>query len=451
MAATASHASLPVLLHDDGPAITPAQEGIRRRPASALAYKGLLAFTFVMLLAPQETFTQLRILRPAFLAALVAIGAYGLNRFVHREPILVRSRELWISLALVWWTLVTLPLSMWPGGSAAVLREMFIKALLMFWVIAHVVDTPQRLTRLTWWLTLMSVPLAATGVKKYLNGEFIQNVAGMRIEGYGTGLTANPNDLALMLNLLLPLCVALFLHARTFLQRTLLLGILVLTAGGVVMTFSRSGFVTLATILALYTYRFSRQGRLSYVGVLLVAVALAVPLLPTTYVDRLATIVDTEKDETGSAQVRWIDMEAAAQYVSQHPVFGAGLGQDILALNKVRGETWTSVHDVYLQYAVDLGLPGLILFVMLLAAAIRSAAAARREAVARGRDDIASIAEAIWISLLAFAVAAIFYPVGYHFYFYYFAGLAVAVWQITHRTLLPRPIVAREAVWSNGA
>jgi hypothetical protein len=31
---------------------------------------------------------------------------------------------------------------------------------------------------------------------------------------------------------------------------------------------------------------------------------------------------------------------------------------------------------------------------------------------------------------LAFAVAAFFYPVGYHYYFYYFAGLAVAARKI---------------------
>jgi hypothetical protein len=34
---------------------------------------------------------------------------------------------------------------------------------------------------------------------------------------------------------------------------------------------------------------------------------------------------------------------------------------------------------------------------------------------------------ALEISLVAFAVAAMFHPVGYHFYFYILAGLAVAL------------------------
>jgi hypothetical protein len=33
---------------------------------------------------------------------------------------------------------------------------------------------------------------------------------------------------------------------------------------------------------------------------------------------------------------------------------------------------------------------------------------------------------AIQVSLVAFAVAALFHPSAYHFYFYYVAGLAVA-------------------------
>ena len=42
-------------------------------------------------------------------------------------------------------------------------------------------------------------------------------------------------------------------------------------------------------------------------------------------------------------------------------VIGAGIGQDILAMNAQRGDDWTQVHNAYLQYAVDLGVPGVVL------------------------------------------------------------------------------------------
>lgn len=408
-------------------------------PSSPLAFKGLLAFTFVMLLAPQSTFPQLAALRPALLAAFVAFGAYIGQRLVGRERIIVGSRELWISLALLWWTVLMLPMSLWMGGSVALLADLFIKALLVFWLIMHVVDTPLRLVRLTWWLTLMAVPIAVGGVNAYLTGKFIEDVAVQRIQGFDAALTLNPNDLALMLNLLLPLSIALLLHARSLAIRALLAVIVALEAAGIVFTFSRSGFVTLAAIFLLYLVRFVRRRELLRAGALVLAVLMAAPLVPGAYVERLVTIVDKDADPTGSAQTRWSDMALALQAVSQHPVAGAGLGSNILALNKLRGETWTAVHDVYLQYAVDLGLPGLLLFLMLLGTSIHSAAVARKEYERREREELGAIADAIRISLIAFAVAALFYPAGYHFYFYYFAGLAVAARHISRHGLLPPP------------
>src|SRR5262249_49605363 len=105
--------------------------------------------------------------------------------------------------------------------------------------------------------------------------------------------------------------------------------------------------------------------------------------------------------------------------VQSNPITGVGVGMNALAMNAARGETWRMVHNVYLQYAVDLGLPGLILFLVLMVRCIRKAGAAGR-AAARLRDDGG-------LAPLAAAVPAFFHPVGYGFYFYYMAGLAVGL------------------------
>jgi hypothetical protein len=68
------------------------------------------------------------------------------------------------------------------------------------------------------------------------------------------------------------------------------------------------------------------------------------------------------------------------------------------------------------------------LFVCLMVACLRSARAARRRAAPPAASvDFFHLAEAVEVSLLAFAVAACFHPVAYHFYFYYPAGLALAL------------------------
>jgi O-antigen ligase len=101
----------------------------------------------------------------------------------------------------------------------------------------------------------------------------------------------------------------------------------------------------------------------------------------------------------------------------------------MIALNQIRGEeTWRSVHNAYLQYAVDLGLPGLLLFGLLHLLCFRAARAVeRRAAKDPALQHLAYLAAGIQISLAAFFVAAMFHPIAYQFYFFTIAGLAVAL------------------------
>jgi O-antigen ligase len=131
-------------------------------------------------------------------------------------------------------------------------------------------------------------------------------------------------------------------------------------------------------------------------------------------------------DRTGSAQARWEDTKAAVAYVIENPILGAGIGQDILALNEVRGLRWRSVHNVFLQYGVDLGLPGMILFTLVLAYCLQAAYRVEHARFVNG-GDVPALAAGVRVSLVAFTAAAFFHPAGYHFYFFYIAGLAVAL------------------------
>ncbi|MGH2668374.1 MAG: O-antigen ligase family protein, partial [bacterium] len=193
-----------------------------------------------------------------------------------------------------------------------------------------------------------------------------------------------------------------------------------------VVTFSRAGFLTLATIFLLYLWRAIRRGRVAWAATTVVLAACGFAALPGGYTERLATITNIEADPTGSAQERWSDTVAALRFVARHPLVGAGLGMNILALNEARGPLWKEVHNVYLEFAADLGLPGLILFVALMVLCLRATLEIqRRTAGDPRRCDLFLLGEGLQIGLTAFAVAAMFHPVAYHLYFYYMAGLAL--------------------------
>ena len=105
---------------------------------------------------------------------------------------------------------------------------------------------------------------------------------------------------------------------------------------------------------------------------------------------------------------------------------------DSLALNQVRGMWWNQIHNVYLQYAVDLGLPGAILFLTLLYLVFKAANSSTRQLAHKQEfRDLFLFAEALQVSLIVFAVSGFFYPVAYHFYFYYIAGLTLAMRSVT--------------------
>jgi hypothetical protein len=403
---------------------------------SPVPFWALMGFTFVLLIAPQNLVPALRPLRLGMLAAGIGLAALLLDRIGRDLPIITVTREVKLAGALLAWAILTVPFSYWPGGSVGLLLDLYLKTLAIFILIINAVTTEDRLRRAVWGLIVMTVPAATVGLLNFASGAYVRG--GMdqvvkRILGYEAPLTQNPNDLALILNLMLPLTAALFLITSSAALRGLLFGIATLQLVGIVVTFSRGGFLTLAVTLVVTALTASgRLDRRWAWGFLILVIACA-PLLPADYVSHLFTIADVNTDPTGSAQQRWAQQVAGVGYVLGHPLVGAGIGQNVLAMNEILGPAWLMVHNAYLEYAIDLGLPGLILYVLLIVGSIRSAGQAAR--LAANRPDgrrLALLANGIRTSLLAFSVAAFFSPVAYHFHLYYFAGLAIAARVMVH-------------------
>jgi len=397
---------------------------------SAAPFWALMALTVILFLAPQSLFPALAPLRIGLIAAVLGIVTHLVDRFRRGQPFTIPPRELLIALALGAWALLMVPLSLWPGGSLAFLHNMYLKTFVIFWLLIGVVCTPARLVRVAWALSLIACPIGLTAVRHFLTGQFVDmNIHVKRIVGFEAPLTQNPNDLALILNMILPLTVALFLLERRPVARGVLLASILLGITGVVATFSRTGFLTLATIILAYLVKLRGRPERRFAWALLVLALLGTPFLPSGYLDRLDTIADVSADSTGSAQARARDMLAAATYVLRHPIVGTGAGMGALGLNQVRGDTWSVVHNSYLEYAVDLGVPGLLMFLFLVVSSVRcTVLAQRRMAGVPAFRELFHLAEGLQISLVAFALAAAnFQPGGYNVTFYFFAGLAIAL------------------------
>ena len=129
--------------------------------------------------------------------------------------------------------------------------------------------------------------------------------------------------------------------------------------------------------------------------------------------------------------MRWEMTKAGVRQTFEHPQ-GIGLGMNNL-LNHEEGMHWDAgVHNVYLQISTELGLIPGVLFIVLLWKLIANTRRIRRVVEAK-ETDLNLFGEALGCSLIGFAVAGLFAPVAYHFYFYILAGMAVALKQIADR------------------
>ena len=226
---------------------------------------------------------------------------------------------------------------------------------------------------------------------------------------WGVGL--DPNYEALSMVMMIPLAAWMGRAEGGLLWRSVGALTAVSLAGATFLTQSRGGLIALAVVgfAALLRARRKPAARCA----LLAAFGALLTLAPTGLWQRFESIrlsgPPLNGDET-AAQARLELIVAGLGMVESHPLLGVGLdgfkpaapGYD----PRLReSETQYIAHNSYLQVAAETGLPGLLLYVALMAVGFGNCRAAERCA----RDPaLGDFAAAIRLALLAYAVAALF-------------------------------------------
>ena len=413
----------------------------RRRERRDWPFVGLMVFTGVLYFRPQDVFTPLRMLHLAELAAIFALGALLAGRLGRGLPVTRMTTELAGVLALGFVILATAPFSFWMGGAVATFTDLYVKVLLIFVLMVNTLTTRKRIEQFTLLIVVASGYIAGRAVLDYARG--INLIENGRVQGAVGGMFKNPNDLALNLVAVLPLAAFLALRRDRPFERSTAAIAGVLMIGAIIATQSRSGTVGLAAmvvVLAIYVAR--RMPALVFAGAL--AGLSALPLLPSSYWERMASITDEELDQTGSREAREILLREAFEAFKENPLTGVGAGNFAAYDPDGRQEPWRESHNAVLQVAAELGVFGLIAFGFLLWRAFHGPIQTRRllraqTARHRGRQPAGADAlapgdhEALYMhaaalsaALVGWFVCALFASVAYHWTFYYLLALAVA-------------------------
>ncbi|MGA9754302.1 MAG: O-antigen ligase family protein [Desulfobaccales bacterium] len=252
------------------------------------------------------------------------------------------------------------------------------------------------------YLTGSSLGLDFAGVGRTLYG-----FAGLEVVSRVGGLIGHPNNLALFFDLMLPLSLSLLFcpwrgHTRFFLAVAVFLQVV-----GLGVTFSRGGII--ASSLALISLAVFHGARrfglvralfLTLVGALLITVFLAI--VPNPFEKGL-----TRTEQT--AHGRWPLAEIALNMIQHHPLFGVGLNNFTHASRRYDFtqeqivSAWNApVHNLFLFMAGEIGLVGLICFLVFLAKVMAGLIPAMRSP----DPFILSVGAGLFFGLMAFLIHA---------------------------------------------
>ena len=410
------------------------------RERRELAYTGLLAFTALLFFRPQDQLPVLNPLHLAELSALVALAAMVFGRIGRGLTVTRVTPELIAVVGLGLLILATAPFSIWMGGAVHTFTDIYVKIILIFVLMLNTLNTPKRIDRFLWLIVIASGYIGFRAVFDYVRG--INLVENGRVQGAVGGMFKNPNDLALNMVAVMPFAALFVMRSVGVIRRLVAAGCAVMMLGAVVASQSRSGTIGLGVMmLFLGAPIVRRRPGIAVAGAL--ALILALPLMPSSYWQRLSSITDQSQDETGSREARRILLMESFRAFLEHPLTGVGAGQFKNYDPEDRQEAWRESHNIVLQVAAELGVFGLVLLFFMIGRAafagrytrrLLRRAAPRAPGVAQPRNVI-SAEERTWLTwyttattaaLAGWFVCALFASVAYNWTFYYLLALAIA-------------------------
>jgi hypothetical protein len=317
--------------------------------------------------------------------------------------------------------LLSIPLAINPPIAWQEFSGTFMRCIVMFIVIVNVVRTKARLKGLLLLALAAGLWLSVEAINEYRQG--LATVEGYRAGGRGGGIFGNSNDMALFLVSIVPIAIALLLGSRSLARKFLFGGCAVLMVAGIVLTYSRGGFIGLLVALTFFAWKAGQRRRLEIVVVGFLIVAAFLALVPG-YALRLASILVPSLDPVGSSEARSGELFRSLYVALRHPLFGIGMG------NYSREMSYRGLvtHNSYTQVAAEMGMAALVCYTMFIVAPLRKLGQIGRETFeARSNSNYYYLAVGLQASLLGYMVCSFFASVAYLWYVYYLVAYAVCL------------------------
>jgi len=197
---------------------------------------------------------------------------------------------------------------------------------------------------------------------------------------------------------------------------------------GLMLTYSRSGFLALAVALLFSLWEFGIRGKRHYLLAVAMFCGIAFLLVrPKNYGDRLQSMVSDDVSAYGDAkQAREELLNRSISITVTHPLLGIGPGN-------FQGYTgsWHVTHNTYTELSAESGIPSMILFIAVLTMAFRNLKRTRSSALYEKSRDVQLYTGGLWAGLAAYITGAMFASTAYQLFPYFMVGYTTALYQIS--------------------
>lgn len=369
-------------------------------------YFGLLVWSWLGYMNPNRLCYGFAVNFPwVELIAIVTLVSLVLSKEKKRIPTSTISKLLFLFLI---WAGITTFFAVVPDSAWSKWQE-FAKILVMVFLTLMLVDNRERMHWLAW---MFVVSFGFYGIK---GGLFTIIHGGTNhVLGPPHSFISDNNALALALCMTIPFMRYLQLHSSWKFIRIGLGAGMLLTAVGVLGTYSRGGLIGLA-IVAGALFLKSRR-RIALVFVISAVGFIGYHYMPPQWTARMNTLHDPTQQ--GSAESRIRSWKFAANVAIHHPIVGGGFDdyQNLSFWNTYapEGARQRAIHSIYFRVLSEQGFPGLTIFLALLIVSWRNCSRVRKRTKKLSEYKWAyDLASMLQVSLAAFMAAGAFLPMAY--------------------------------------
>jgi O-antigen ligase len=392
---------------------------------SSFAFKMVMALSILYYTRPEDVIPGLSYVPMVKIAGILALIALifgiGEHRAVQKIPIANK-----IHLLLFAQMVFSIPFAVWRGGAFNTVFFRFSKGVIVCLLVAMLVTRFTELRRLFWiQATSLSIMTIVSVVKHDPSG---------RMGGALGGAFENPNDLAINIALNWPLCFAFFLLADKGWKKAVWASAMFVMVIGVVLTYSRSGFLSMMICAAVSLYQFGLKGKRIHLlalaavaPVIFAVVAPAAGLYPQVWIARMeSTVLGNIKnsEDRGSKEARTELLKISVREMAEHPIAGVGPGNF-----QIFGD-WKVAHNTYTEIGAEAGVPALIIFVCLMGCTLWNLRRASKSEEYKRNTELQIFTGAMYASVSAFLVGAAFSSTQYELFPYFMVAYTTVLYHM---------------------